>query len=98
MPPLWQLASLGAAIGGPAAAGWAFFGAALGDGDDAGDSVAQVCERREASGTRRFQQRMLRSTLSLSLLPQSLFAAVFALSAGLLELLVFQVAGFLDDR
>jgi len=28
---------------------------------------------------------------------QSLFAAVFALSAGLLELLVFQVAGFLDD-
>jgi len=41
---------------------------------------------------------MLRSTLSLSLLPQSLFAAVFALSAGLLELLVFQVAGFLDDR
>ena len=68
MPSLWQLACLTAAVGGPAAAGWAFFGAALGDGDDAGDTVAQ-----------------------------SLFATVFALSAGLLELLVFQVAGFLDD-
>jgi hypothetical protein len=44
MPPLWQVFSLGAAIGGPAAAGWAFFGAALGDGDDAGDGVAQVCQ------------------------------------------------------
>jgi hypothetical protein len=30
--------------------------------------------------------------------PQALFTAVFALSAGLLEMLVFQVAGFLDDR
>jgi hypothetical protein len=42
MPSLWQLGALAAAIGGPAAAGWAFFGAALGDGDDAGDSVTQV--------------------------------------------------------
>lgn len=42
MPSLFQLAALAVAIAVPGAAGWAFFGAALGDGDDAGDGVAQV--------------------------------------------------------